>query len=798
MADFLLEIGLEEVPARMIAGAEAELGKRVSDLLKREELLTPEAKVATYSTPRRLAVLAEGLLAKQADTEKKITGPSWEIAFKDGAPTVAGEAFAKKAGITAAELEKVETPKGEYVGAMVKHEGRTATEILVTELPKEVLGIYWAKNMYWRAGKPERFVRPVRWVVALMDSDVVPLEIAGIAADKVSRGHRVLNGDKPVEIASAGAYKETLLGAKVVADVAERRQTIRKALDAATRTVEGAIWREDEPLVETVTHLTEWPDVILGRFEPEYLDLPEEVLVTVMRDHQKYFAVENAQGKLAPYFLAVLNTETDEQSAATIRHGLARVLRARFKDARFFWDFDQKMPLAERTRSLNNVTFQKELGSYFWKTEQNLAVANALAAEVKDAGLEFDEAALIKAVELAKTDLTTELVKEFTELQGVIGGLYAKAQGLDEKVAQAIHSQYMPASIEDAIPATVEGQLLGIADRIQTIVAMFGVGHAPTGSKDPFALRRAANAVVKILAESSLPLTLADVLEACSKAQKRIVVDENGERVAIGPPGGSELDSTIREAVAAFLNERLNFYLKDVRGFSYDVVNATLAADANDVRDALARAEAIVAMRGSDDFEAVSAACKRIKNILRQAVEKGYQTAQPKLGEMPLEAIDLWHRAKDLAPEIAKLREQRSYREALAQIATLRPTVDRFFDKVMVLDANEEVRSSNLGLIEQILKNFSTIADFSEIVTVPQPALLAAAPAPAVASEPVVAPEPAAPPESAIASEPAAAPTPVAAPEPTVAPALTAATEPAVASEPAAVPAPEPKLRNWI
>ena len=693
MADFLLEIGLEEVPARMIAGAEAELGKRFNDLLASERLLEPDAKLTTYSTPRRLAVVADGVLQKQADTEEQLTGPSWKVAFKDGAPTAAAQAFAKKAGVAVAELKKIETPKGEYVGATVKRLGRATAEILAAELPKEVLAIYWAKNMYWRGAKPERFVRPVRWVVALLDEAVVPLEIAGIAAGNASRGHRVLHGEAPVTIGSAGEYKEALRAAKVIVDVSERRQMIRKALDAATRTVAGARWREDEELVETVVHLAEWPSVILGDFEPEYLELPEEVLVTVMRDHQKYFAVEDAQGKLAPHFLAVLNTQADEEGAAIIRHGNARVLRARFKDARFFWDFDQKTPLAERVESLKHVTFQKELGSYYWKMEENLRVVKALTAAVKEAGTTVDEVALLRAVELAKTDLTTELVKEFTELQGIIGGLYARAQGLGETVAKAIYDQYTPASTDDAIPPASEGQLLGLADRIQTITAMFGIGNAPTGSKDPFALRRAANAIVKILAESSLPLTLSEVLAA------------------------SGAEQTNREQIAAFLRERLNFYLKDVCNFAYDVVNAVLAAGADDVRDARARAEAIVAVRGSEDFAAVSAACKRIKNILRQAEEKGYNPAQARLGELALEAIDLWHRSKEIEPQIAKLREQRSYRDALALIATLRPTVDAFFDKVMVLDPDEKIRGANLGLIDEVLRSISTIADFSEIVT---------------------------------------------------------------------------------
>jgi glycyl-tRNA synthetase beta chain len=695
MSDFLLEIGLEEIPARMIAGAEAELGRRLSELLTRERLLAEGARFTTYSTPRRLAVLAEGVLARQADTEEQLTGPSWKVAFNGDAPTPAAQAFAKKAGVAVSALQKITTPKGEYVGASVKREGRAAAELLAAELPKEVLALYWAKNMYWRAGKPERFVRPVRWVVALLDSAVVPLEIGGIAAGKTSRGHRVLYGEKPVALDSAKDYSKRLLTASVVVDVAERRQIIRKALDAATRTVAGARWREDEPLVETVVHLTEWPSVILGSFETEYLALPEEVLVTVMRDHQKYFAVEDADGKLAPHFLAVLNTEVDAEGKDIIRHGNARVLRARFKDARFFWDFDQKIPLAERVESLKKVTFQKELGSYHWKTEANLRVAESLTRKLlSDYSVTFDHYRLMHAVRFAKTDLTTELVKEFTELQGIIGGLYARAQGLGETVARAIYDQYTPASTEDAIPATVEGQVLGLADRIQTITAMFGIGNAPTGSKDPFALRRAAIGIVKILAESKLPLTLNDVVES----------------------GGDGKEGN-REQVAAFLRERLHFYLKDVRGFAYDVVNAVLAAGADDVRDAMARAAALSAVRGSENFTAISAAFKRIKNILRQAEEKGFAISSPSDVRLSPEAKQLSDAAAALAPEVASLRQLRSYGDALTLIASLRPAVDAFFDKVMVLDPDEKVRGAHLGLIDKVLRNFSGIADFSEIVT---------------------------------------------------------------------------------
>jgi glycyl-tRNA synthetase beta chain len=735
MADFLLEIGLEEIPARMIAGAEAELGKRVCDLLTRERLLGSAAKVTTYSTPRRLAVLVEDVLASQADTEEKLTGPSWKVAFKDGAPTTAAAAFAKKAGVDVATLEKVVNPKGEYVGATVKRLGRAAAELLAAELPKEVLSLYWAKNMYWRAAKPERFVRPVRWVAALLDSEIVPVEIAGIAAGNMSRGHRVLHGDAPVVLAKSKDYLESLRKAFVVADVAERRQSIRKALDAATRTVPGARWREDAALIETVVHLTEWPSVVLGDFEPEYLALPEEVLVTVMRDHQKYFAIDEADGKLAPHFLAVLNTQVDDEGMAIIRHGNARVLRARFKDARFFWEYDQRISMQDRVESLKRVTFFRpplglgEPWSYFWKTEQNLAVVRALAAAAKKAGVAVDEAALLKATELAKTDLTTELVKEFTELQGIIGGVYAEAQGLGKTVREAIYAQYTPASTDDVIPATVEGQLLALADRIQTIRALFSLNLIPSGSKDPYALRRAANGVIKIIAESDLQLTLNTVLENISNSDAN-----DGKTIPSMSDSGNSFgaigaDDPNVGYLPEFLVERVSFYLKDVRGFAYDVVAAVFAAGeqtvvrrvippgADDVPDAIARAEALTAARESADFAAISAAFKRIKNILRQAEEKGFAVGSIKDATLAPEAQQLADAAALLAPEVAALRKLRFYGQALEAIATLRPVVDAFFDKVMVLDPDPAVRGAHLGLIDGVLRGFSGIADFSEIVT---------------------------------------------------------------------------------
>ncbi len=729
MADLLIEVGLEEIPARMIAAAEAELSRRVNDLLLRERLLESgvdtgkaerSAGILTYSTPRRLAVFVPGVLIRQPESEERLTGPAWKAAFRDGEPTPAAFAFAKKAGVEVAALTKLNTAKGEYVSATIHRAGKAAKEVLTEQLPKEIGAISWPKSMYWRPNKPERFVRPVKWLLCLLDETIVPIEFAGISAGHVTYGHRILHGSAPVPVDRPAEYSPALQSAYVLPDAGARRHRIRKSLDAATRNIPGARWREDEALVEQVTHLTEWPAVVLGNFEPEYLALPEEVLVTVMRDHQKYFAVENAQGKLAPHFLAVLNTEASDLGLASIRHGNERVLRARFNDARFFWNYDQKVPLTARVELLKTVTFQKALGSYYDKTQMNLRTARAFAAAVAGHGISLDDAALEQAVLLAKTDLTTEVVKEFTELQGIIGGLYARSQGLGETVAQAISTQYAPASTEDRIPPTIEGQILGLADRMASIVEMFALGLEPSGSKDPFALRRAGNGIIKILAESGLPLTLAGIQEMAAQQSK------SSHPSKLRLPGTPDSEAAARaDTLTQFLKDRLDFYLREVRGYAYDVVNAVLAAELTTVPDAAARAQALTDVRGSADMAAVSAAFKRIKNILRQAREKkdgnGFsgRAIVPADFKEPAER-QLHAEVSHLAPEVESLRAEQRYPEALERIAALRPAVDSFFDSVMVMAVEPNLRQNRLALIDSVLGNFSRIADFSEITPPPE------------------------------------------------------------------------------
>jgi glycyl-tRNA synthetase beta chain len=711
MPDFVLEIGCEEIPARMIDAASLDLRERIHKLLDRERL-TAAGDISYFDSPRRIAVLASAIPATQPDLTEQVQGPSATVAFKDGQPTPAAHAFAKKAGIPVSQLEKVTTAKGEYLWAKVTKKGRSAAEVLAELLPKEINAIYWPKNMYWR--KPgEVFVRPVRWLVAMLDREVIPLEFDGIRAGTQSRGHRIL-APSAIQIPSAGSsYVDALRAAKVLSR-GEREQQVRKALDTATRTLPGARWREDKSLLDTVVNLTEWPSAILGSFDREFLELPEEVLVTVMRDHQKYFAVEDGAGKLLPHFLAVLNTDGDPQGI--IRHGHERVLRARFNDARFFWQTDQKHPLRERVQWLKHVTFQKDLGSYYEKTLRVQRLCSWLCEIIRQSGMTIRPGVVHKAAYLAKTDLTTELVKEFTELQGIVGGLYARVQELDNElpdatrqvIAQAIYDQYKPESMEEPVPRTIEGAALSIADKADTIAGMFALGVQPTGSRDPFALRRQANGIVKTIAEHKLPLNLSSLFRDARESYRGSEAERKFSK---------EIDYP--SAIRGFFRERLEFYLRDALGFKYDVVNAVLASGSDDLVDAVARAEAVKSVLHIPEFQAIAAACKRMQNILKQAEEKGIEPAA-KFEDLPASSPEEKNLAAYLdlnAPKIEANRQRREYADALRLLSTVRDQVDAFFDKVMVMVEDDRIRANRLALLQTLLREFSTIADFSEIVT---------------------------------------------------------------------------------
>jgi glycyl-tRNA synthetase beta chain len=707
MPDFLLEIGTEEIPAHMIADGMQILLEIVLGSLKPHGLLPPDydayREVKKLSTPRRISVLFPGVIEKQEDSEEQILGPALKIALKDGNPTPAGEAFAKKAGVPFAKLEKITTPKGEYLAAKVIHKGRAAKQILASELPANLKAFYWPKTMYWREHGPERFVRPIRWIVALLGDEVIAMEFAGVSAGKISRGHRILGAETTIK--SASEYRESLNDVKVKVDADERRAVIREALDTVTRTIPNARWREDAKLLSTVIDLTEWPSAILGDFDREFLVLPEEVLVTVMRHHQKYFAVEDAYGKLAPHFLAVLNTDGDPDGL--IRHGNERVLRARFRDAAFFRNFDQRVQLTARVEMLKQVAFQKDLGSYYAKAERTAVLVQKLAEMLVHSGYRIDSRAAVEAAWLAKVDLTTELVKEFTELQGVIGGRYAEYEHMPQAVANAIYDHYKPLSMEDSVPRTLESAVLSIADKADSIAGMFALGLVPSGSKDPLALRRQGNGIVRTIAELKLPVKIGELMNeartryAGTEAEKRFTLDNNFSA----------------RTVTVFFRERLEFYLRDVLGLAYDVVNATLAAGADDVIDAVARASAIKEVRTSDDFALLFIAFKRIKNIIKQAREKSVEIREAGVQfEATAVESEIWQQMQGIGQTYLQLFGKKDYAGALKELARLRAPVDLYFDKVMVMVEDSQVRANRLGVLNYLLVTFNKIADLSELV----------------------------------------------------------------------------------
>jgi len=671
---FLLEIGTEEIPDWMIEPALADLKQRFENLLAANQL-AGGGSVRADATPRRLVLRAEAVIERQPDTEELISGPAKAAAFKDGQPTGAAIGFARKFGADVSALETIETPRGEYIAFRRKVQGRTARDILAEALPDLILKTPWPKTMYWAGRNGPRFIRPIRWLVALLGEELVPFEIAGVQSGRESAGHRQLGAARfAVSIAD---YEDRLRANGVILTAAERRSKIENGIQAV---LEGKPLRvkQDPALLEMLAYITEQPTPVLGGFEADYLSLPEEVLITVMRHHQKYFAVEDEQGRLAPHFIAVMNTSGDPEGL--VRHGNERVLRARFNDARFFWSVDLKKPLAGRVADLAHVTFQAKLGSYLDKTKRNIRLAKKIARMAR-----VDEAAVERAALLAKCDLTAEMVKELTELQGVMGGLYAREQGEPEPVWRAIYDQYRPAGMEDAIPATSEGRVVALADKLDTLQGCFRVGLIPSGSKDPFALRRAAQGVVKILVEGKLPLSITKLL------------------------GG---DAQLNE----FFLDRVRYYFREIRGYKYDEVNAVLAAGWDDLTDVESRLEAISQVRPTADFEPLAASFKRIKNILRQAGFEGGGEADTALLEAGPEA-ELHAAFAKLRRRVNGLRKKKDYHPALEAIASIRPQVDAFFDRVLVNAPDPDVRRNRLTVLHRLLSEFSAIADFSEIVT---------------------------------------------------------------------------------
>lgn len=674
------------------------------------------AALHMYATPRRLVAYCPSLVARQPDAVEIVQGPPKRVAIDaNGKPTAAALSFAAKMGTKPEKLQTVTTPKGEYLAFRKKERGKQAVEILRELIPQAIQGIGFPRSMYWESKAGPYFIRPIRSLLALLGGRVVPCSIGEVKAANWTFGHRRL-GKPRLKVADFAGYREALKANYVLLDPAERWEKILAGIGQLLASENGFRLKENPELLDTLVYLTEFPTPLMGSFDPSYLSLPQEVLITVMRGHQKYFSVEQSGGALAPRFIAVMNLDADNSGA--IRHGNERVLRARFNDARFFWETDGKLRLEERLELLRNVTFQSQLGSYHDKAERMVELA---AISVHDLPQDIKQTVLLpeikQAARLAKCDLTTELVKEFTELQGVVGGLYAEREGLAKEIATAIYDQYKPQGIEDASPRTLAGAMVSLADRMDTLVGCFGVGLAPSGSRDPFALRRAAQGVIRILVDYRLPLHLSTLAERAVEIYRK--AKANKEPLSLtkleewNPEG-------ITSAVKGFLIDRLRYYLRDIRGFVYDEVNAVLAAGAEReyVVTLLETVAAVARIRPTENFEPLAAACKRIKNILQQAQKTfGFTGGElnPALIEPGPEAR-LHERYNEVRAEVARHKEAGNYLAALEAIASLRPDVDLFFDKILVMAPDANVRQNRLSLLAKLLSEFSTIADFSEIV----------------------------------------------------------------------------------
>lgn len=698
--EVLLEVGVEEIPAGMLPKAEEDLRTNLEKLLAAENL-AEGATVETYGAPRRLAAHIIGLREKQADVVSEVTGPPKTVAYDAvGEPTRAAHSFAEKQGITLKELYLVKTAKGEYLAAKQVKRGRPAEQILNEILPRAIHDLTWPRSMTWTGLEGARFIRPIRWILAVANGKPLKFSFAGVLAGDKTRGHRFL-GKGALRVNSFADYEKKLRANGVLVRPVERREKISSELAAFSKK-SGYRVHEDAELLRLVTYLNECPSVLEGEFDPAFLALPDEILITVMRGHQKYFAVERRNGEVAPHFLAVINLPKDPKGL--VRAGHERVLRARLADAEFFWRADQKCRLADYLPKLERVTYESRLGSYRDKVERVRAIARWLTEQWFSSGiLQAHVAEADRAAELSKCDLATEMVREFTELQGVVGGLYARAQGEPDDVADAIYDHYRPVGLEDPIPRNLTGCAVALSDKLDSIVGCFAVGLVPTGSSDPYALRRAALGIVKIILERKLPVSISLAIGAAAKA-----LLTNPPKKGVSPQQEAQ--------VLEFLVDRAKFVLREREKFSYDEVNAVFSAGVDDLVDAHKRLGALKAIRKSKNFEPLAVSFKRIRNILEKSNfkredSKGIQTD---LFESGAER-ELFAAVRSAATKVQAEKRAGKYQEALEVIAGLRKAVDEFFEKVMVMAENEAVRKNRLALLSEILREFTTIADFSEL-----------------------------------------------------------------------------------
>jgi glycyl-tRNA synthetase beta chain len=689
MAELLFEIGCEEMPARFVAPAMAALQEIAGQEFSRQGL--GFASLTTYGTPRRLALVVAGLSQRQADRQEVALGPPVKAAYDaSGQPSKAALGFAKSQGIEVGQLEHVETDKGLRLGFTRHIPGRPAGEVLAELLPRLATAIPFPKTMRWGSQKV-RFARPIHWLLALLDGQVIPCELALIKSGNLTYGHR-FHAPQAIEVKDAADYLQKLEAARVIVDRDRRQALVAQEVEAAA-SQDGGRLVPDPGLIHEVTDLVEQPVACRGTFDPEFLEVPRAVIINAMRSHQRYFALEDAGGNLLPAFVAVNNTRAVDPAVVTQGH--QRVLRARLSDARFFLKEDSKRPLISRLEDLKQVTYHAKLGTSLEKVERCTALAMWLAEMLLPG--EVDK--VKRAAQLAKCDLVTQMVGEFPDLQGQVGQDYALRNGEDPAVALAILEHYLPAGAGGDLPSGMIGAIVGIADRLDTICGLFGVGQTPTGAADPFALRRAAIAIIRLVMEKGLKLSLGQCLDQGLAGLGSWLARPAAE---------------VKAEISEFFATRLAGMLAE-QGVPTDVAEAVLAAGLDDLTATRARALALAEMKKSDEFAPLAAGLKRVMNILRKEAEQ-VPSAPPDAALFQEEAErQLYEAFTALRAEAQARFAAGEYLAFLQGLSALKAPIDKFFDDVMVMAEDEAVRRNRLGLLNQIASEFGKLAQFTHL-----------------------------------------------------------------------------------
>ncbi|MGB3405462.1 MAG: glycine--tRNA ligase subunit beta [Microcoleaceae cyanobacterium] len=715
MPSFLLEVGTEELPATFVETAIDQWKDLIPTTLK-EQFLAYES-VQVLGTPRRLAVLITGLPTQQSDREEEIKGPPAKAAFKEGKPTKAAEGFARKQGINLEDIEIRPTKKGDFVFVVKQIPGRKTADILTELAPEWITKLEGKRFMRWGDGEL-RFPRPIRWLVALLEDEVLPISMVSgsdkVDSDRITNGHRVLHPE-PIQINTATDYVKTLQQGFVEVDPESRYQNIEKQVKTAAETVSGEAEIPAE-LLEEVVNLVEWPTAVVGTFDADFLNLPPEVTKTVMVTHQRYFPIleidKNTEFSLKPYFITVSNG--DPAKSEIIAAGNGRVIRARLADGQFFYKADLKKPLEDYLPELETMTFQEDLGSVRDKVNRIIQAADIIAKQLNLS--ETEQQNIQRTALLCKADLVSQMVYEFPELQGIMGEKYARAKGEDETVAKGIFEHYLPRGVGDDYPTTLTGQVVGLADKLDTIVSIFGLGMIPKGSSDPFALRRAANGIINVTWNANLPINLAQLLEELAT----IFIQNNDKAI-----------QDLKTQLFDYFLQRIRTLLQDEKEVDYDLVNAVLGEndpeyteralqDLLDVRD---RALFLQQIRNDKTLDKIYETVNRSTRLAKQGDLDTVQLqpeniVDPSLFEKSSEQ-GFYDALIALIPKTKAAQETRNYQQLVEALTEIAPTVSEFFDgenSVLVMDENPAIQKNRLNLLGLLRNHARVLADFGEIV----------------------------------------------------------------------------------